>query len=306
MDDATINANPGNYLKDPPEAVEKDERDWAYDIKNEMYVKVTDQEIADNPGTYRKEQPPTKNYESSDVDVFTKDNKGGFTVPNQLTKFTSGDQVKYKDSNNNIVSGDDFIFRGGDAEDNMWVHNIGLGYMEYIASSDYNSTMHRKEAPEKLKGFEYQSIDDIDGKKYAIFVNPNLTGADSVRKVEIGNADPETVKSGSVLSNTFQGLDGYEYEKYVDPTDGLVKARKIPGQLAPTDGKPKYEDKTSVEGTVTIGGKNIETTFTQTPDGFMITDPLKNSPTFGQEVSLSQWLIDNEVDKFDMEPNVAK
>ena len=33
VDDATINANPGNYLKDPPEDVEKDDLFWVVGIR---------------------------------------------------------------------------------------------------------------------------------------------------------------------------------------------------------------------------------------------------------------------------------
>ena len=194
----------------------------------------------------------------------------------------------------------------------MWVYDKNLGHSNYIKTSDYDSTMHRKEAPEILKGFEYTSIDDIDGKKYAIFTNPALEGDASVKKVEIGNADPETVKQGSVLDNTFQGLDGFEYEKYVDDDDGLVKARKIPGQLDKDDDPSKqFADKTMVKGTVTItnddgGDQIIPASFIQTDLGDIIIDPIKGSPTYGKRVLLSEWLKTNDNPDFSIEPNIPK
>lgn len=240
------------------------------------------------------------------VDVFTKDADGNFTVPTKLSKFTEGADVTFKDSNNKPITGDQFIYRGDDAEENMWVYDKTLGHMNWIKTSDYNSTMHRKEAPEILKGFEYTSIDDIDGKKYAIFTNPALEGDASVKKVEIGNADPETVKQGSVLDNTFQGLDGFEYEKYVDD-DGLVKARKLPGQQdKDVDTSKQFADKTMVKGTVTIDEKTIPASFIQTDSGDMIIDPIKNSDTYGERVLLSEWLEANDNPSFNIEPNIPK
>ena len=259
----------------------------------------------------KTDAPP--NYKEETVNVFTLDKEGEFTVPNQITKFTEGNNIMFKDNNNNVITGNEFIFRGEEeAEDNMWVFNTNLGYNEYIPTNQYNSSIHRKEAPEKLKGFEYTSIDDIDGKKYAIFTNPSLEGEDSVRKVEIGNADPETVKQGSVLDNTFQGLDGYEYEKYVE--DGVVKARKIPGQIKPTDStKQEYKDKTSVKGSIVVNGKDVPATFTQTPEGWTITNPL---PTYtnslgetinqGQDVLLTDFIKDGKAENFNIEPNIIR
>ena len=254
----------------------------------------------------KTDAPP--NYTEETINVFTLDKNNEFTVPDQITKFTEGNNVSFKDNNNNVITGDQFIFRGEEkAEDNIWVYNKDLGHSDYIKTSEYNSSIHRKEAPEQLKGFEYTSIDDIDGKKYAIFTNPRLEGDAAVKKVEIGNADPETVKQGSVLDNTFQGLDGYEYEKYVDEDDGLVKARKIPGQIKPVDStKEEYKDKTSNKGVVTINNKDINATFTQTPNGYTITDPLPNSDTFGQEVLLTDFLEKNNASGFNIETNVPK
>ena len=254
----------------------------------------------------KSDAPP--NYKEETLNVFTLDKDDEFTVPDQITKFTEGNNVSFKDNNNKVITSDQFIFRGEEeAEDNMWVYNKSLGHSDYINTSDYDSSIHRKEEPEKLKGFEYTSIDDIDGKKYAIFTNPRLEGDAAVKKVEIGDADPATVKQGSVLDNTFQGLDGFEYEKYVDEDDGLVKARKIPGQIKPEDStKQEYKDKTSNKGVVTINDKDINATFTQTPNGYTITDPLPDSDTFGQEVLLTDFLEKNSASGFNIETNVPK
>tara|TARA_R110000824_G_scaffold249273_2_gene438266 strand:+ start:1041 stop:3233 length:2193 start_codon:yes stop_codon:yes gene_type:complete len=254
----------------------------------------------------KSDAPP--NYKEETLNVFTLDKDDEFTVPDQITKFTEGNNVSFKDNNNKVITSDQFIFRGEEeAEDNMWVYNKSLGHSDYINTSDYDSSIHRKEEPEKLKGFEYTSIDDIDGKKYAIFTNPRLEGDAAVKKVEIGDADPATVKQGSVLDNTFQGLDGFEYEKYVDEDDGLVKARKIPGQIKPEDStKQEYKDKTSNKGVVTIDNKDINATFTQTPNGYTITDPLPDSDTFGQEVLLTDFLEKNSASGFNIETNVPK
>ena len=264
----------------------------------------TFQEFLKKIDKIKEDAPP--NYKEETVNVFTLDKDDEFTVPNQIYKFTEGNNVTFKDNNNNVITGDQFIFRGEEkAEDNMWVFNTDLGYNEYIPTNQYNSSIHRKEAPEKLKGFEYTSIDDIDGKKYAIFTNPRLEGDAAVRKVEIGNADPSAIEEGSIVDNTFQGLDGYEYEKYVE--DGVVKARKIPGQLKKEDStKQEYKDKTSNKGVVTINKKDINATFTQTPNGYTITDPLPNSDTFGQEVLLTDFLEDNNATSFNIETNVPK
>ena len=253
----------------------------------------------------KTDEPPT--YDKETINVFTLDKDNEFTVPNQITKFTEGNNVMFKDNNNNVITGDEFIMRGDDKEeDYMWVYNTNLGYNDWIPTNQYDSTIHRKEAPEQLKGFEYKSIDDIDGKKYAIFVNPNLQGEDSVRKVEIGNADPSAIEEGSIVDNTFQGLDGYEYEKYVE--NGVVKARKIPGQLAPKDdgSGSKFADKTMVKGTVTIDGKNIPASFIQTDLGDMIIDPIKDSDTYGKRVLLSEWLEANGNPGFNIEPNIIR
>ena len=260
----------------------------------------------------KTDEPPT--YDKETINVFTLDKDNEFTVPNQITKFTEGNNVMFKDNNNNVITGDEFIMRGDDKEeDYMWVYNTNLGYNDWIPTNQYDSTIHRKEAPEQLKGFEYKSIDDIDGKKYAIFVNPNLQGEDSVRKVEIGNADPSTIEQGSIVDNTFQGLDGYEYEKYVE--NGVVKARKIPGQLAPKDdgSGSTFADKTSVKGTIMVNGKDVPATFTQTAEGWIITNPL---PTYtnslgetinqGQNVLLEDFIRDGKAEKFNIEPNIVR
>jgi len=270
----------------------------------------TFQEFLKKIDKIKSDDPPS--YTEETVNVFTLDKDKEFTVPNQITKFTEGNNVTFKDSNNESITGDQFIYAGGDAEENMWVYDKNLGHSNYIKTSDYDSTMHRKEAPEILKGFEYTSIDDIDGKKYAIFTNPALEGDAAVKKVEIGNADPETVKQGSVLDNTFQGLDGFEYEKYVDDDDGLVKARKIPGQLDKDDDPSKqFADKTMVKGTVTItnddgGDQIIPASFIQTDLGDIIIDPIKGSPTYGKRVLLSEWLKTNDNPGFSIEPNIPK
>ena len=266
----------------------------------------TFQEFLKKIDKIKSDDPPS--YTTETINVFTKDKNDEFTVPNRITKFTEGNNVLFKDNNNKDITGDQFIIRGEEkAEDNMWVYDKNLGHLDYINTSNYNSSIHRKEAPEQLKGFEYTSIDDIDGKKYAIFTNPKLEGDAAVKKVEIGNADPEIVKQGSVLDNTFQGLDGFEYEKYVDEDDGLVKARKIPGQIKPEDStKQEYKDKTSNKGVVTIDNKDINATFTQTPNGYTITDPLPDSDTFGQEVLLTDFLEKNSASGFNIETNVPK
>ena len=266
----------------------------------------TFQEFLKKIDKIKSDDPPS--YTTETINVFTKDKNDEFTVPNRITKFTEGNNVLFKDNNNKDITGDQFIIRGEEkAEDNMWVYDKNLGHLDYINTSNYNSSIHRKEAPEQLKGFEYTSIDDIDGKKYAIFTNPKLEGDAAVKKVEIGNADPEIVKQGSVLDNTFQGLDGFEYEKYVDEDDGLVKARKIPGQIKPEDStKQEYKDKTSNKGVVTINDKDINATFTQTPNGYTITDPIPDSDTFGQEVLLTDFLEKNNASGFNIETNVPK
>jgi hypothetical protein len=135
---------PGIHTKDAPK------KDDVAETSNEKRLWLETDPTPDDPpsaedlktmGTFndflkkidkiKTDAPP--DYTEETINVFTLDKDNEFTVPDQITKFTEGNNVSFKDNNNNVITGDQFIFRGEEkAEDNMWVYNKDLGHSQII------------------------------------------------------------------------------------------------------------------------------------------------------------------------------
>jgi hypothetical protein len=278
------------FLPDPKDSDTADETYWAYNTETKTYDRVTDKTFI--AGVHTKEEPKIPDTskdkkEFEEIDILTKDDKGGYTIPSKAYRFANltDESINHVDLAGNQLLAENFIYaQDEEAEKSRWKLDNDFKVKMISDNSEQIITRTWDKKDNKFK-FLDKDNNEIDGASFEYIDDPDKS-IDARWKSErvdlVGIEDPQDTKQAIRSYNeanknfVYESLDGTEidmsqYREYEKPEVDKNEASK-----------------TAVEGTIKFEGQeNKPANFIQDGTNVYYMSKGEAGTTVGEPILLS-------------------